>query len=112
MFFNLSMINRYTLWSQAISYLSGDYLPNISQKEEGITKLVKDLAPYDLTKAEKLQIVNLAPTRAVELYVVCFQKQKKASVLCVVFLTTKSLADSGRTRRQIGRPYRRNIRTC
>ena len=75
---------RYTLWSQAISYLSGNYLPNISQKEEGITKLVKDLAPYDLTKAEKLQIVNLAPTRPVELYVVCFQKQILFYVLFVL----------------------------
>ena len=74
---------RYTLWSQAISYLSGNYLPNISQKEEGITKLVKDLAPYDLTKAEKLQIVNLAPTRPVELYVVCFPKKFLSCVLFV-----------------------------
>ena len=32
--------------------------------------MVRDLAPYELTKAEKLQIVNLAPTEAVELYVV------------------------------------------
>lgn len=32
---------------------------------------MKNLAPYDLTKAEKLQIVNLAPTLPVELYVVC-----------------------------------------
>jgi hypothetical protein len=31
---------------------------------------VKDLAQHDLTKAEKLQIVNLAPTEPVELYVV------------------------------------------
>ena len=31
---------------------------------------MKDLAPYELTKAEKLQVVNLAPTLAVELYVV------------------------------------------
>ena len=76
-------MNRYTLWSQAISYLSGNYLPNISQKEEGITKLVKDLAPYGLTKAEKLQIVNLAPIRAVELYVVCFKKNFFCSVCCL-----------------------------
>jgi len=33
--------------------------------------LVKDISSYDLTKAEKLQIVNLAPITAVELYVVC-----------------------------------------
>lgn len=56
---------------QAIQYLSADYLPAKSQTDEGITQLLKDLAPYDLTKAEKLQIVNLAPTMPVELYVVC-----------------------------------------
>lgn len=31
---------------------------------------MKGLAPYSLTKAEKLQLVNLAPTLPVELYVV------------------------------------------
>jgi DNA-directed RNA polymerase subunit F len=62
--------NLRTVQVEAISYLSANYLPNISQKEEGITKLVKDLAPYGLTKAEKLQIVNLAPIRPVELYVI------------------------------------------
>ena len=56
---------------QAIQYLSADYLPNNSQTAKGITKLVKDLATYELTKAEKLQVVNLAPTLPVELYVVC-----------------------------------------
>jgi DNA-directed RNA polymerase III subunit RPC9 len=30
------------------------------------------LQVYELTKVEKLQIVNLLPTHAVELYVVCF----------------------------------------
>jgi len=55
---------------KAISYLSADYLPTSGQSEEGITRLVKNLAPFDLTKAEKLQIVNLAPTLPVELYVV------------------------------------------
>lgn len=31
---------------------------------------MKGLAPHGLTKAEKLQLVNLAPTLPVELYVV------------------------------------------
>jgi hypothetical protein len=60
--------------------LSSDYLATGSQTEEGITKLVKNLAAYELTKAEKLQIVNLMPTLPVELYVV--------SVECRYFANT------------------------
>ena len=56
---------------QAIQYLSADYQPTAQQSEAGIAQLTRSLAPYDLTKAEKLQIVNLAPTEPVELYVVC-----------------------------------------
>lgn len=55
---------------QAIQYLSGDFQPTSSQSPEGISNLVHDLSHFELTKAEKLQIVNLAPTEAVELYVV------------------------------------------
>lgn len=55
---------------QAIQYLSADFQPIASQTEAGIAKLVQDLTPFELTKAEKLQIVNLAPTEMVELYVV------------------------------------------
>ncbi|CAA7261533.1 unnamed protein product [Cyclocybe aegerita] len=62
--------NLRTIEVEAIGYLSANYLPAGKQTEEGITKLVKDLAPYGLTKAEKLQIVNLAPTTPVELYVI------------------------------------------
>ncbi|KAH9480382.1 DNA-directed RNA polymerase III subunit RPC9 [Psilocybe cubensis] len=62
--------NLRTIEVEAIKYLSADYLPTESQTEEGITTLVKKLAPYSLTKAEKLQIVNLAPTLPVELYVI------------------------------------------
>jgi len=56
---------------QAIQYLSADFLPTSSQTSTGISQLVKDLDPFELTKAEKLQVVNLAPTEPVELYVVC-----------------------------------------
>ncbi|XP_006462446.1 hypothetical protein AGABI2DRAFT_179185 [Agaricus bisporus var. bisporus H97] len=62
--------NLRTIQVEAIQYLSSDYLPTNSQSPSGISQLVKDLTPYDLTKAEKLQIVNLAPTLPVELYVI------------------------------------------
>ncbi|KZT41561.1 hypothetical protein SISSUDRAFT_1069764 [Sistotremastrum suecicum HHB10207 ss-3] len=56
--------------ASAIQYLSAEYQPIIQQTERSVKKLVRDLSKYDLTKAEKLQIVNLAPTEAVELYVI------------------------------------------
>ena len=55
---------------QAIQYLSADFQSTSSQTESGIAQLAKNLSSYDLTKAEKLQIVNLALTEPVELYVV------------------------------------------
>jgi len=57
---------------QAIKHLSESFQPMVSQTPQGIRKLTKGLAPYGLTKGEKLQIVNLAPTQPVELYVVCW----------------------------------------
>ncbi|RDB18067.1 DNA-directed RNA polymerase III subunit RPC9 [Hypsizygus marmoreus] len=62
--------NLRTVEVEAIQYLSADYLPTQRQTPEGISQLVQDLAPYELTKAEKLQVVNLAPTMPVELYVI------------------------------------------
>jgi len=62
--------NLRTVEIEAISYLAADYLTATSQSEEGISKVVKNMAPYELTKAEKLQIVNLTPTCPVELYVI------------------------------------------
>lgn len=62
--------SRAHLTEQAIQYLSADYQPTCSQSEASVQQLTRDLAAYDLTKAEKLQIVNLAPVEAVELYVV------------------------------------------
>ncbi|PFH54023.1 hypothetical protein AMATHDRAFT_45046 [Amanita thiersii Skay4041] len=62
--------NLRTIEVEAIQYLSSDYLPTNQQTPEGITQLVDKLAPYGLTKAEKLQVVNLAPTLPVEIYVI------------------------------------------
>ncbi|KIY52427.1 hypothetical protein FISHEDRAFT_63798 [Fistulina hepatica ATCC 64428] len=62
--------NLRTIEVEAIQYLSSSRLATRSETPEGITKLVKELGAYDLTKAEKLQIINLAPTAPVELYVI------------------------------------------
>ncbi|OBZ71245.1 DNA-directed RNA polymerase III subunit RPC9 [Grifola frondosa] len=62
--------NLRTIEVEAIQYLSADYQPTASQSDEGITQLTRSLSSYELTKSEKLQIVNLAPTEPVELYVV------------------------------------------
>ncbi|KAF9453169.1 hypothetical protein P691DRAFT_755807 [Macrolepiota fuliginosa MF-IS2] len=62
--------NLRTIQVEAIQYLSSEHLPTTSQTPTGVSNLITALAPYDLTKSEKLQIVNLAPTRPVELYVI------------------------------------------
>ncbi|KAJ7032003.1 HRDC-like protein [Mycena alexandri] len=62
--------NLRTVSFEAIKYLSAEYQPTASQTPEAITQLIKSLEPYDLTKAEKLQIVNLAPQQHIELYVI------------------------------------------
>ncbi|KAL5482326.1 hypothetical protein ACEPAI_8920 [Sanghuangporus weigelae] len=62
--------NLRTVEFEAIQYLTADYQPAQQQSAEYIMQLVHDLNKFDLTKAEKLQIVNLAPTEPVELYVI------------------------------------------
>ncbi|KAI0671150.1 HRDC-like protein [Trametes maxima] len=62
--------NLRTVSVEAIQYLSADYQPTAAQSEEGIATLTRTLGQWDLTKTEKLQIVNLAPTEPVELYVI------------------------------------------
>ncbi|KAG2131787.1 HRDC-like protein [Suillus clintonianus] len=62
--------NLRTVELEAIQYLSADYQPTLHQSDTSITQLVRGLQPFGLSKSEKLQIVNLAPTEPVELYVI------------------------------------------
>ncbi|KAI0258828.1 hypothetical protein BC834DRAFT_834561, partial [Gloeopeniophorella convolvens] len=48
-----------TTQGTAVQYLSVDYQPTRMQTQEGIQRLTRGLAPFRLTKAERLQIVNL-----------------------------------------------------
>ncbi|KAF9241101.1 hypothetical protein BU15DRAFT_87338 [Melanogaster broomeanus] len=56
--------NLRTVELEAIQYLSADYQPTRRQSDPGISQLARGLRA-------KLQVVNLAPTEPVELYVVC-----------------------------------------
>ncbi|KAF8558258.1 hypothetical protein OG21DRAFT_1474979 [Imleria badia] len=62
--------NLRTVELETIQYLSAEYQPTSQQSDHGISQLVRDLAPFSITKAEKLQVINLAPTEPVELYVI------------------------------------------
>ncbi|KAH9950682.1 RNA polymerase Rpb4-domain-containing protein [Amylocystis lapponica] len=62
--------NLRTVEVEAIQYLSADFQPTGTQSDAGIASLTRSLAAYELTKAEKLQVVNLAPVEPVELYVI------------------------------------------
>ncbi|KAG8911923.1 hypothetical protein FRC00_005572 [Tulasnella sp. 408] len=53
---------------QTLAYLSKAPLPTLRQEEKSMQALLKGLRQWDLTKGEKLQIVNLAPDSAVMLY--------------------------------------------
>ncbi|KAI0250404.1 HRDC-like protein [Lactifluus subvellereus] len=62
--------NLRTIEVEAIQYLTADYQPTRVQTAQSVQSLTKKLAPFGLTKAEKLQVVNLTPVEPVELYVI------------------------------------------
>ncbi|KZT12174.1 uncharacterized protein LAESUDRAFT_754661 [Laetiporus sulphureus 93-53] len=88
--------NLRTIEVEGIQYLSADYQPTAAQSEAGITQLTRSLSAYDLTKAEKLQIVNLAPVEPVELYVIVEELEDRLGEQMDDILTTvrSSLPDA------------------
>ncbi|KAF7316121.1 RPOL4c domain-containing protein [Mycena indigotica] len=71
--------NLRTVSFEAIKYLSADHQSTTSQTPEAVTELVKSLESYGFTKAEKLQIVNLAPQEQIELYVIVEELEDRLS---------------------------------
>ncbi|GAA5901382.1 hypothetical protein JCM6882_007762 [Rhodosporidiobolus microsporus] len=59
----------HTVTFEALSYLEEPVHPMRRQTTESVGKLLDELEELDLTKAERLQLVNLAPTSIVELHV-------------------------------------------
>lgn len=58
------------LREQVTNYFGGDISLVKRQTNGGIRNLMEGLVEYNLTKAEELQIVNLAPRKLIELYLV------------------------------------------
>ncbi|GAA6064609.1 hypothetical protein JCM10212_007098 [Sporobolomyces blumeae] len=59
----------HTVTFEAIRYLEDAVHPTRRQTAESVSTLLDALDRYDLTKAERLQLVNSAPTSLVELHV-------------------------------------------
>jgi hypothetical protein len=58
---------------QINAYLTGPLSVAKQQNPHGIQKLLQGLPQFKLTKAEELQIINLAPKKIIELYLVSAQ---------------------------------------
>ncbi|GAA5827467.1 hypothetical protein JCM3770_006967 [Rhodotorula araucariae] len=58
----------HTVTFEALRYLEDPVHPTIRQSRDAVDTLLDHLDDQDLTKAERLQIVNLAPTTPVELH--------------------------------------------
>jgi len=67
--------NLSTITYETLKYLKET--PASVQTPETIENTVRALAPYGLTKAEKLQIVNLRPTTAVELSLIVEESEER-----------------------------------
>ncbi|BGP16992.1 hypothetical protein JCM10213_007438 [Rhodosporidiobolus nylandii] len=59
----------HTVTFEALRYLEDSVQPMRRQTTESVSKLLDELEELDLTKAERLQLVNLAPASIVELHV-------------------------------------------
>ncbi|KZP01879.1 hypothetical protein CALVIDRAFT_20626 [Calocera viscosa TUFC12733] len=62
--------NQRLIMTEARAYLTSKHVDAPLQTAQSVQHLTRGLAKFDLTKAEKLQIVNLMPTTMVVLYTI------------------------------------------
>ena len=69
--------NLATVAYETLQYLKDK--PASFQNSSIIKSVVKQLLPYNLTKSEKLQLINLRPTSSVELNVIIEESEERLS---------------------------------
>ncbi|KAF9499099.1 hypothetical protein BDN71DRAFT_274802 [Pleurotus eryngii] len=72
--------NLRTMEVEAIQYFGSDIQPAPYQTPEGIRQLLRSLVPYNLTKAEKLQIVNIAPQSMPVLWAIIEEMEDRMTI--------------------------------
>ncbi|OWZ53504.1 hypothetical protein C345_00699 [Cryptococcus neoformans A2-102-5] len=66
--------------NEVIKYLCSDLVPTSRQTPEGVAQLANELQDHQLTKAEVLQLCNLAPGEPVTLYSVSLYMSQKTNM--------------------------------
>ncbi|XP_041357988.1 DNA-directed RNA polymerase III subunit RPC9-like [Gigantopelta aegis] len=90
--------NLATVVYETVKYLQDT--PCKVQSETGIQEFMKDMAPYKLTKAEKLQLLNHRPTTAVEIQVMIEESEERLTeeqIYEVLDIIAKHLPDQNET---------------
>ncbi|XP_046849035.1 DNA-directed RNA polymerase III subunit RPC9-like [Xenia sp. Carnegie-2017] len=67
--------NLATISYEVVKYL--EKTPCCLQNEAVITQFLKDVAPFNLTKGEKLQMLNLRPTTPVEIQLIVEESEER-----------------------------------
>ncbi|KAI0261998.1 hypothetical protein BC834DRAFT_1043734 [Gloeopeniophorella convolvens] len=92
--------NLRTVGFKVIQYPSADYQPTRMRTPEGIQRLTHRLASFGITKAEKLQIVDLTPVGPVEHHVMSLWRNSRIRVggwmKCLTLCDRRSLRQQQR----------------
>ncbi|KAK3089242.1 hypothetical protein FSP39_002052 [Pinctada imbricata] len=66
-----------TITYETVKYLENT--PCVNHTEEIVNQFMKDLEPFKLMRAEKLQIINQCPTSAVEIQLIVEESEERLS---------------------------------
>jgi len=71
-----SLVNMRTIAYETVRYIEQQTTSNL-QSQEVIENFLQEVAPFKLTKAEKLQCLNLRPTSEVEIQLIIEESEER-----------------------------------